>query len=58
MTGSLEECEKSFSDFPDYLMATNEENNINRQDKRETLFFYLSIGKTKEAEAIKKQYHF
>ena len=57
-TGSKEECEKEFSMLPDNLKATSEENKTNRETMIDLYKFFLSIHAYKDAEKIKKQYHF
>ena len=56
--GSLIECKKAFSDFPDSLKATPEENNENRRYKLKELLFLESIGRKQKADQIRKQYNF
>ena len=56
--GSKEECEKVFSNYPDSLNASNEENIQNRKNKIQEYLFLLSIGKNAKAEKIKIQYNF
>ena len=53
-----EECEKVFSNYPDSLNASNEENIQNRKNKIQEYLFLLSIGKNEKAEKIKMQYNF
>ena len=57
-TGSKEECEKAFENYPEYLKATNDENRANRQNKMQEYLFLLSINKKNQAEQIKTQYNF
>ena len=57
-TGSKEECEKAFENYPKYLKATNDENRANRQNKIQEYLFLLSINKKKQAEQIRAQYNF
>ena len=57
-TGSKEECEKAFENYPDSLNASNEENIQNRKNKIQEYLFLLSIGKNAKAEKIKMQYNF
>ena len=56
--GSLEECEKEFDLYPDFLSATFEENAENRKNRRAEYLFLLSIGKKKQAEKIREQFDF
>lgn len=56
-SGTKEECKKEFYSFPDYMIATPEENKRNRENKRKEYLFLLEIGKTAAAAAIKNQYH-
>ena len=56
--GSKEECEKAFSNYPDCLNASSEENAQNRKNKIQEYLFFLSIGKNAQAEKIKAQYNF
>lgn len=55
--GNHKECENNFSNFPDFIMATNDENRENRQNKIKEFIFLQSIGKYIEAEKIKNQYN-
>ena len=55
--GNFGECKNVFGNCPDLLTATFEENANNRHMKRQEYLFLLSIGKKKEADKIKKQYH-
>ena len=57
-TGTKEECEKTFADYPDYMIANEEENKKNRENIFKEYMFLLSIKKYKEAEKIKTQYRF
>lgn len=54
--GTLLEVQSAFDLFPEYLMASNDENLKNRQNKRQEFLFLLEIGKKKEAEKIQRQY--
>ena len=56
--GSKEECKKAFSNYPDCLNASSEENTQNRKNKIQEYLFLLSIGKNAQAEKIKAQYNF
>ena len=56
-TGSKDECKKVFSNYPDFLTATMEENHENRQNKIKEYLFLLSINHAKQAEKIKSQYN-
>lgn len=57
-TGTKEECKRHFEAYPDFLKATNEENNENRRRKKIQYLFFLEIGKKKEAEKIRIAYGF
>ena len=57
-TGTKNECEKAFENYPEYLKATNDENRANRQNKMQEYLFLLSINKKKQAEQIRTQYNF
>ena len=57
-TGTKNECEKAFKNYPEYLKATNDENRANRQNKMQEYLFLLSINKKKQAEQIRMQYNF
>ena len=57
-TGTKNECEKAFKNYPEYLKATNDENRANRQNKMHEYLFLLSINKKKQAEQIRMQYNF
>lgn len=55
--GTKQECEESFNSFPDSVNATIEENRQNREWKVQEYLLLVSLGKTKKANAIKKQYN-
>ena len=56
--GTKTECTKEFAIYPDFLIATDEENMQNRKNKRQEYLFLLSINKKAQAEKIKVQYNF
>ena len=56
--GSKEECKKAFSNYPDFLNASGEENAQMRKNRLQEYLFLLSIGKNAQAEKIKVQYNF
>ena len=56
--GTPEECKKALQAAPDYLNATPAENNEMRYYRRLEYIQLLKHGKTAEAAAINKLYHF
>lgn len=56
--GSKEECEKAFSNYPDFLNASIEENAQHMKSRMQEYLFLLSIGKNAQAEKIKAQCNF
>lgn len=57
-SGSLDDCKKAFSDFPDCLSATDDENKKNRYYMRLTAEFWEKIGRRKAAAALRSRYGF
>lgn len=56
--GTEKECKEVFSDYPETLEASAEENRKNREYKIKEYLFYIERGDKAKAEKIRKQYKF